>query len=748
MAPELRESTARVPSTRRLARALAIAVRVCLFVGVVAAYAVWPVSVGLLLLAACLLALSARAPQLAFVLALVSFGAEGTIKELLANEGSPLPLSAEALGALALDVVLFASIVALVARERGATVWHLWSDASHAERFVIALLAFWLLVSLPQIFQSGQPSRGLAGFRLSQAYVATLLGGAIAFAPRRAGGRLLGTLLAGLAAVTGYAALRGVIGPSASERSFALAKLTIAQYGPSFRDVGSFSSSVGMDSYLVPAAVFAFGCALLLRRHRALAWLVVGFSVIAIAASFGRGPLVATAAGMVFMTVAVVSARQASCMRKWALAGALLAVLGLGGSMAVLANQASPATRTHLSGVLSPGKDVSLRDRRHTVDVELRRIRRQPFGAGLGTVGQATRNPVTGAASTADDSYLKVFVEQGVLVGLVFIVALAGTCVVLARRLRPRYDERARLGIAALSGFVAFLVLLLSGEYIEQPGKVLAWALAGIAVSQTIDTRRRSELTGDTDPASGLLAKRARRMLGAWWSAQRTPRKLVLVAAAIAMAAIPIAFNLARAETVNASIEIFPVRVADFPAPSAPGYLLALLRSTAARRDLAVRAARRQVPSNPSRLVVAATTGVAYGGRRVQTLTITVSAPTPTRAVESANGRALAIVFASARDLAKLARARLERTMTRAQHEVLSRLISSPSPRFALGRRARATASTRWADRVVASLPGTFPTRPNPWAAGAGGLLLVAVAWLTLELLPRLAVPPKRRVQP
>jgi hypothetical protein len=34
-----------------------------------------------------------------------------------------------------------------------------------------------------------------------------------------------------------------------------------------------------------------------------------------------------------------------------------------------------------------------------------------------------------------------------------------------------------------LGAFAAFLVLSLAGEYIEQPGKVVAWAFMGIALT-------------------------------------------------------------------------------------------------------------------------------------------------------------------------------------------------------------------------------------------------------------------------
>ena len=37
------------------------------------------------------------------------------------------------------------------------------------------------------------------------------------------------------------------------------------------------------------------------------------------------------------------------------------------------------------------------------------------------------------------------------------------------------------LGVAALVAFSSFLVLFLMADYIEQPGKALAWTLLGIA---------------------------------------------------------------------------------------------------------------------------------------------------------------------------------------------------------------------------------------------------------------------------
>jgi hypothetical protein len=41
--------------------------------------------------------------------------------------------------------------------------------------------------------------------------------------------------------------------------------------------------------------------------------------------------------------------------------------------------------------------------------------------------------------------------------------------------------EPRAVGFAALAGFVAFVALAFTGEAVEQPGKVVAWGLLGIA---------------------------------------------------------------------------------------------------------------------------------------------------------------------------------------------------------------------------------------------------------------------------
>jgi O-antigen ligase len=108
-----------------------------------------------------------------------------------------------------------------------------------------------------------------------------------------------------------------------------------------------------------------------------------------------------------------------------------------------------------------------------------------PFGHGLGTVGAASSDG-SGEVTTADNSFLKLLVEQGIPGAALFLAALFGGIVLLARRLVRVGGDRGAAGVASLGAFVGFLALSTTGEYVEQPGKAAAWALLGIAVGAAL----------------------------------------------------------------------------------------------------------------------------------------------------------------------------------------------------------------------------------------------------------------------
>lgn len=61
--------------------------------------------------------------------------------------------------------------------------------------------------------------------------------------------------------------------------------------------------------------------------------------------------------------------------------------------------------------------------------------------------------------------------------GALFATLIAASAGVVRREL-----PRRAVGVAALAGSISFLLVGLSSEAIEQPGKVLGWLLLGVAL--------------------------------------------------------------------------------------------------------------------------------------------------------------------------------------------------------------------------------------------------------------------------
>jgi O-antigen ligase len=277
--------------------------------------------------------------------------------------------------------------------------------------------------------------------------------------------------------------VRVLVGPADVEREFATAVPTVTTYGGTLRAVGSFSSAIGLSSFLTPVAVFALVLGLLQRPLRPLAWTVAALALVGLIGSYSRASLFGVALGLACGLVFVFVADQMSSHRKWVSAGLVVATLAAtyGGLWA--ASQASPELRDRAQGVLDPFGDESVRLRFETWNRNLDDAVHHPLGQGIGAVGAASA-PTRERVRTTDNSFLKVLIEQGFLGLALFAGGMVGAVVVLTRRLQGiAAPEPRSVGLAALAGFVAFLGISLAGESVEQPGKVIAWALLGMAVA-------------------------------------------------------------------------------------------------------------------------------------------------------------------------------------------------------------------------------------------------------------------------
>lgn len=466
--------------------ALAIGIAV---LALAALTAVWPaltlVVIGLILV----IGLAFVAPPFALVGAVLFYGLEGTIKVGLARELPALGVTPQAVGAALMDLVFLVAVLGIVRQDRGRTLLEIWRNTGRWIRLPLVLLAAWIAVSLVQLCVSGDVNSAMAGLRLSQAYVLAVLAGAMLLArstPEQVVNALVGVLLV----ITAYAAFRAVAGPSEPERAAAFARSTTAlvpsEDGVIFRNSGSFSSAIGLASFLVPAGVFLFALGLCFVRLRLAAWFGFALVLVALVGSHVRMSLLAIAGGVVCAAALLTFASGLARSRKivLALAGVPLLV-GLIALAAVVPNAVSggsQAVERRGAGLLDPLSDASLTTRVERWRASLEEVKSQPLGTGLGTVGGATRDGEGRVQAFADNSYLKVLQEQGPLGAVPFILGIFGVLTAIAVRLtRSRMPLRG-VGIAAVTAPASFFLLAWTSETIEQPGKVLAWLLLGVAL--------------------------------------------------------------------------------------------------------------------------------------------------------------------------------------------------------------------------------------------------------------------------
>jgi hypothetical protein len=420
------------------------------------------------------------APLYGFALAITIFGAEGSIKEVLSYSATPVSLSPVVLGGIFVDVALVVAVVGLLIADRGSALRSLWARLGTVGRISAGLLGAWLIGSLVQIPMSVRMADAVLGFRLTQGYAIVVVAGVVLAAT--AGHRAKKIILVAVSPVVFYATLRVVLGPSSVEQVFTSHRPGVTRYGDAVRATGSFSGAVGLVSFLVPVAALAVGLVVSSRRHRLWVSAILVCALTGIVASYTRAALVAVAAAAVFTLILLFTVGLPSTRRLVAVTVVAVLFTSVAGAT-VVASNASPQVHRRVDAVVHPERDLSLRMRLATWSRMVDAVWKHPGGSGLGTVGRAS-GIGDAATVTADQSYLKILREQGLAIGSLFVLAVLTACLAIIRGLRRCPGEARPLGIAALAGFVSFLVLAAFGEYVEQPGKVLAWTLLGIAAWQ------------------------------------------------------------------------------------------------------------------------------------------------------------------------------------------------------------------------------------------------------------------------
>jgi hypothetical protein len=146
------------------------------------------------------------------------------------------------------------------------------------------------------------------------------------------------------------------------------------------------------------------------------------------------------------------------------------------------------ASQQRYRAIFDPQSDVAYEIRMQRWESVLAEADDHPFGEGLGTAGGATarygRYRTLGAGNF-DSSYLKIALEQGLVVMAFFIAALGLLLAGLAwRAIRTPDPVRAGLAIGASGVLAGMMVLFYFGTYIEGLTALASWILVGLGVAQ------------------------------------------------------------------------------------------------------------------------------------------------------------------------------------------------------------------------------------------------------------------------
>lgn len=354
-----------------------------------------------------------------------------------------------------------------------------------------ALIPFVLygLVSAAQMATSDSLTYAFADFRITVWYMLAVPLLALAPWDARTFRRIALGLVALALAVGLYALYRYVVGPSPEE--FVLARNSIQRIAASvpIRFFGSFLSAFQLAAWCATAIPLLLAVAFAARRWwRLAAVAAIGLLTFATFASDVRTGLVALIAGAA-VTLALLIASRAFASRR--IAASFLALIGavlVGGGAYAAVVAGDEATSDRFAKILNPTEDFAFQERLTRWEEALKVVDEQPFGHGLGTQGHVGQNENPAGQTgpfNLDSAYLKVGIQQGYLVMILFALAQLALLAALAHRaILTRDPWRAALGVGAAGTLVAQMILFFNGIYSEGVTALSAWIVIGLGCAQ------------------------------------------------------------------------------------------------------------------------------------------------------------------------------------------------------------------------------------------------------------------------
>jgi hypothetical protein len=361
----------------------------------------------------------------------------------------------------------------------------------------------YLLLTALEIFIAPDFDAGFKSFQLAAFSISAFLLLALAPWPSATFRRIAQGVVAVALAVGLYGLFRFATGPSGEEQALARGALAGLPKGTELRFFGSFPTAQQLANWCATMVPFVLAIALVWRGKWGLA----------AAAAAGLGAFLLIAADVLTGVFALIAGLAVTLLlfglapaipggRRLAAAVLTVAAIALTASVGyTLTIAGSERSESKFSKLLDPTSDHTFQRRQDRWTEALAEIDEHPFGQGLGTVGAASARRTEIEPSVTpqlDSSYLKIALEQGMAVMVLFVLSLITLFVGLAQRVLTTTDpQRAALGMGACGALTSLMVLFFAGLYIDHLQALSGWLLVGIGVAQ-FTSRRQTEALQET----------------------------------------------------------------------------------------------------------------------------------------------------------------------------------------------------------------------------------------------------------
>lgn len=353
--------------------------------------------------------------------------------------------------------------------------------------------ALYLTLTALQTLIAPEVTPAIDSFRAGGWYLLACLLVAFAPWPLPAYRRLARGLVVVMVALGAYWVYRFLAGPAPEEIQVYQEAL------PGQRDI-RFQGSLPAAPHLALWAVTTAPLALALGLRESPRWRLAAFAAFALACFGGlaaevRTGIVALGLGAMTTLGVFLLARALPGGRRLAsglVVGMVVVAVGVGAYAVAIGGE--PASEERFAGVFNPTGQSSFQARLNTWSIAMREVADEPLGIGIGTTGRAVSTTTfdPNIPLGIDSSYVKVAVEQGIPMMVLFIFALLALLAgLIVGGVTTRSPDAATFGAGAAGTLVALMVMLFSGYYIERPQALAAWIVIGIGAAHFTTIRGR-----------------------------------------------------------------------------------------------------------------------------------------------------------------------------------------------------------------------------------------------------------------